>query len=114
MRFGWLDRSLKHLVNIVAMSFVLLGMLGTAKEALLDHAKSLPGVGIAEEEDFVIWGRKFVELLVSHRIRCLFSLTRCCFAGGFPKELGEGESGPDVGRRGQGGPQRGDRSVRDF
>ena len=40
------------------MSFILLGLLETAKEALLDHAKSMPDVGMAEEEDFAIWGKK--------------------------------------------------------
>ena len=52
------------------MSFILLGILKTAKEMLLDHAKTLPEVGMAEEEDFVVWGRKFAELLVSHRYGC--------------------------------------------
>ena len=55
------------------MSFILAGILETAKAAVLDHAKSMPDVGIAEEEDFAIWGRKFSELLVSRRL--CFSLS---------------------------------------
>ena len=59
------------------MSFILLGLLETAKAAVLDHAKSMPDVGIAEEEDFAIWGRRFAELVVSRRRRRSLLLTRC-------------------------------------
>jgi hypothetical protein len=36
------------------------------KAALLDLVKSLPEAHIAEESDFVAWGRQFVDLAVSH------------------------------------------------
>jgi hypothetical protein len=29
--------------------------------------KMLPDVHIAEEEDFIAWGRKFIEIVVSHK-----------------------------------------------
>ena len=47
------------------MSFILLGMLETVKQAVLDHVKTLPEVRMAEEEDFAVWGQKFTELLVT-------------------------------------------------
>jgi hypothetical protein len=36
------------------------------KAALLDMMKTLPDVHIAEEADFVAWGRQFVDVAVSH------------------------------------------------
>jgi hypothetical protein len=37
-----------------------------SKAALLDHMKMLPDAHIAEEADFVAWGRQFVDVVVSH------------------------------------------------
>jgi hypothetical protein len=36
------------------------------KMALLDMMKTLPDAHIAEEADFVVWGRQFVDATVSH------------------------------------------------
>jgi hypothetical protein len=36
------------------------------KAALLDLVKSLPEAHIAEESDFVVWGRQFIDVAVSH------------------------------------------------
>jgi hypothetical protein len=36
------------------------------KTALLDHMKTLPDAHITAEEDFVVWGRQFVDAAVSH------------------------------------------------
>jgi hypothetical protein len=36
------------------------------KAALLDLMKSLPEAHIAEESDFITWGRQFIDATVSH------------------------------------------------
>jgi hypothetical protein len=36
------------------------------KTVLLDHMKTLPDAHIVSEEDFVVWGRQFVDAAVSH------------------------------------------------
>jgi hypothetical protein len=36
-----------------------------SKAALLNHMKTLPNAHIADEEDFVAWGRQFVDAAVS-------------------------------------------------
>jgi hypothetical protein len=36
------------------------------KMALLDHMKTLPDAHIMAKEDFVTWGRQFVDATVSH------------------------------------------------
>ena len=74
------------------MSFILLGILETAKEALLDHAKSMPDTRMAEEEDFAIWGRKFAELLVSRHCGCFSIVDSTLFLGGIPKDLDRAKS----------------------
>jgi hypothetical protein len=38
-----------------------------SKVVLLEHMKSLPDAHIAEEEDFVAWGRQFVDIVVSRK-----------------------------------------------
>jgi hypothetical protein len=39
--------------------------LRKSKAAILEHMKTLPEAHIAEEEDFIAWGQKFVEIVVS-------------------------------------------------
>jgi hypothetical protein len=41
--------------------------LRKSKASLLDHMKSMPDAHIANEEDFVMWGRQFVEIAVSRK-----------------------------------------------
>jgi hypothetical protein len=41
--------------------------LRKSKVAILELMKTLPDAHIVEEEDFVAWGRKFVEIVVSHK-----------------------------------------------
>jgi hypothetical protein len=41
--------------------------LRKSKATILELMKTLPYVHIVEEEDFVTWGRKFVEIMVSHK-----------------------------------------------
>jgi hypothetical protein len=38
-----------------------------SKAAILELMKTLPDAHITVEEDFVAWGRKFVEIVVSHK-----------------------------------------------
>jgi hypothetical protein len=38
-----------------------------SKAAILELMKMLPNAHIAEEEDFVAWGRNFVEIAVSRK-----------------------------------------------
>jgi hypothetical protein len=40
--------------------------VAAARELVVDHMKSLPEKEKCEDEDFVIWGRKFLEL----KVRC--------------------------------------------
>jgi hypothetical protein len=44
----------------------MIAFLRNSKAALLDHMKMLPDAHIAEEADFVAWGRQFVDTVVSH------------------------------------------------
>jgi hypothetical protein len=39
-----------------------------SKAALLEHMKSMPDAHVAKEEDFAIWGRQFVDIVVSHKL----------------------------------------------
>jgi hypothetical protein len=39
-----------------------------SKAMLLQLMKMLPNAHIAEEEDFVAWGRQFVDIAVSHQL----------------------------------------------
>jgi hypothetical protein len=41
-----------------------------ARERIVDHLKSLPEPGKCEDEDFVIWGRKFLEIKVRRYKHC--------------------------------------------
>jgi hypothetical protein len=41
--------------------------LRKSKAAILELMKTLPDVHIVEEEDFVAWGHKFVEIVVSRK-----------------------------------------------
>jgi hypothetical protein len=52
----------KRISSLINMSAHLLN----TKVALLDLMKSLPEALIAEESDFVAWGRQFVDAAVSH------------------------------------------------
>jgi hypothetical protein len=42
--------------------------LRKSKVALLEHMKSLPDVHVAKEQDFVVWGHKFVNIAVSRKL----------------------------------------------
>jgi hypothetical protein len=35
------------------------------KVALLDHMKAIPDAPVADDEDYVVWGKRFVEIAVS-------------------------------------------------
>jgi hypothetical protein len=35
------------------------------KVALLDHMKSMPDAPAADDEDYTVWGRQFVDIAVS-------------------------------------------------
>jgi hypothetical protein len=39
--------------------------LHKSKAAILDHMKSMPDAHVAEEEDFVMWGRQFIDVAIS-------------------------------------------------
>jgi hypothetical protein len=41
--------------------------LRKSKASILELMKLIPDVHIAEEEDFVMWGRQFVNIAVSHK-----------------------------------------------
>jgi hypothetical protein len=45
---------------------IMTAFICKSKAALLDHMKTLPDAHIAEEADFVAWGRQFVDVVVSH------------------------------------------------
>jgi hypothetical protein len=47
-------------------SIIMTAFIRKSKAALLDHMKTLPDAHIAEEADFVAWGRQFVDVVVSH------------------------------------------------
>jgi hypothetical protein len=36
-----------------------------SKVALLEHMKSIPDAPVATDEDYIIWGKRFVEIAVS-------------------------------------------------
>jgi hypothetical protein len=36
-----------------------------AKAALLDHMKAIPDAPGADDEDYIVWGKQFVEITVS-------------------------------------------------
>jgi hypothetical protein len=40
--------------------------LHKSKATIFDLMKTLPNAHIAEEEDFITWGRQFVDVAVSH------------------------------------------------
>jgi hypothetical protein len=44
----------------------------TARELVVEHMKSLPEREKCEDEDFVVWGKQFLELKV-HHWKLLFS-----------------------------------------
>jgi hypothetical protein len=37
-----------------------------SKVVLLDHMKAIPDVPNADDEDYVVWGKRFVEIAISH------------------------------------------------
>jgi hypothetical protein len=41
--------------------------LRKSKALILKHMKTLPDAHITEEEDFIAWGRKFIDIVVSHK-----------------------------------------------
>jgi hypothetical protein len=41
--------------------------LRKSKASILDFMKSMPDAHIAEEEDFVAWGRQFVDVAASRK-----------------------------------------------
>jgi hypothetical protein len=47
--------------------------LRKSKVVLLEHMKSMPDTPAAEDEDYVVWGKRFVEIAVSRQV----------FGGGF-------------------------------
>jgi hypothetical protein len=38
-----------------------------SKATILELMKTLPNAHIAAEADFIAWGRKFIEIVVSHK-----------------------------------------------
>jgi hypothetical protein len=38
------------------------------KVALLEHMKSIPDAPGAEDEDYTVWGKQFVEIAVSRKL----------------------------------------------
>jgi hypothetical protein len=38
-----------------------------SKASILEHMKTLPNAHIVEEEDFIAWGCKFVDIVVSRK-----------------------------------------------
>jgi hypothetical protein len=40
--------------------------LRKCKVALLDNMKAIPDAPAADNEDYIIWGKRFVEIVVSH------------------------------------------------
>jgi hypothetical protein len=43
-------------------------LLKESKDAVVDHLASLPAANMAEEADFVVWGKEFCRLLVSNSL----------------------------------------------
>jgi hypothetical protein len=48
--------------SLITMTAFLL----KSKASILDLMKSMPDAHITEEEDFVMWGRQFVDVAISH------------------------------------------------
>jgi hypothetical protein len=40
--------------------------LRKCKVALLDHMKAIPDAPGADDEDYIIWGKQFIEIVVSY------------------------------------------------
>jgi hypothetical protein len=38
------------------------------KVALLEHMKTIPDAPAADDEDYVVWGRQFIDIVVSRKI----------------------------------------------
>jgi hypothetical protein len=41
--------------------------LRKSKVVLLEHMKTIPDAPAADNEDYVIWGRQFIDIAVSHQ-----------------------------------------------
>jgi hypothetical protein len=39
-----------------------------SKVALLEHMKSIPDAPAADDEDYVVWGQRFFDITVSHKV----------------------------------------------
>jgi hypothetical protein len=39
-----------------------------SKVVLLEHMKSIPNAPAAEDEDYIVWGKQFVEITVSRKL----------------------------------------------
>jgi hypothetical protein len=39
-----------------------------SKVVLLEHMKSIPDAPAAEDEDYIVWGKRFVEIAVSRKL----------------------------------------------
>jgi hypothetical protein len=39
-----------------------------SKAALLEHMKLIPDVSAANNEDYAVWGKRFVDIAVSHKL----------------------------------------------
>jgi hypothetical protein len=37
-----------------------------SKVALLEHMKSIPDVPATNDKDYIVWGKRFIEITVSH------------------------------------------------
>jgi hypothetical protein len=42
--------------------------LHKSKAAILKHMKSIPDVPAADNEDYVVWGQQFIDIVVSRKV----------------------------------------------
>jgi hypothetical protein len=54
--------------NRTSTLIIMTAFLHKSKALLLEHIKSMPDAHVAEDEDFVVWGRQFVDITVSHKL----------------------------------------------
>jgi hypothetical protein len=53
-----------HLKNMSQTAVSKTSKVAAARELVIEHLKSLPEREKCKDEDFVVWGRKFLELMV--------------------------------------------------
>jgi hypothetical protein len=39
-----------------------------SKVVLLEHMKAIPDAPAADNKDYIVWGKRFIEIVVSHKL----------------------------------------------